>query len=79
VSQLTKSEYQEPKEAMQSVWERRRLELFSRLDRNESDLDTSKPRVGWKVAIGAQLQQELGARWVVWIAERLQLGRPSTV
>lgn len=77
-AQSKKAEYQEPTEAMHSVWEKRLLELLSRAGRSESDMGKGKPRAAWKVAIGVQCQQELGVP-IVWMAERMQMGRPSTV
>jgi REP element-mobilizing transposase RayT len=72
VTEAEAAEMREPR------WERATVELLKLLDRSESDLVNAAKGADWKVALARLLRE----RYLVpnrWIAERLRMGRVSTV
>ena len=68
----------EAAEMRESRWERATVDLLSRLNRSDSELDDSPKGVVWKVAIARMLRE----RYLVpnvWIGRRLVMGQTSTV
>lgn len=68
----------EAKELREVRWEKVVEDLLSRLGRSERELSLSAKGAPWKVAMARMLRE----RYLVphaWIAERLQMGRVSTV
>jgi len=72
VTEAEAAEMREPR------WERATLQLLERIDRNEADLINSPKGIDWKVAL-ARLLRERYLTPNRWIAERLHMGRVSTV
>ena len=68
----------ESAEMRESRWERATVDLLSRLNRSDLELDDSPKGVVWKVAIARMLRE----RYLVpnvWIGRRLVMGQTSTV
>jgi len=72
VTEAEAAEMREPR------WERAALAMLSKLGRKESELAGSRKGAAWKVAVARQLRERYLAPHR-WIAERLCMGRTSTV
>jgi len=76
--QLSRVVEAEASEMREPRWERAVVDMLSRLGRKEAELASSPKGVIWKVAVARLLRE----RYLVpnrWIAERLSMGRVSTV
>ena len=68
----------EASDAREAKWERAAGEFLSALGFGEGDLGSSLKTVSWKVAVARKLREELQVPYL-WIADRLRMGKASTV
>jgi REP element-mobilizing transposase RayT len=71
-------ELREIRELREGAWEHTLQEQLKRIGRDEAELQTYPKRQSWKVELATAVRACCGAS-VVWLAQRLALGKPSSV
>jgi len=70
-------EKEEIEENKQLHWENALAAALQEAGRKPGELDTKPRRKHWKLEIAGKLRKQAGAP-IVWIAEKLRLGKPTT-
>lgn len=71
-------ELKEARELREGAWEAAVQRELRRLNKKESDLLTKPRRQPWKIEVAAAIRKNCGAS-VVWLADRLALGKPASL
>lgn len=71
-------ELKEVRELREGAWEEAVRRELNRLGKEEVDFVTKPMRQPWKIEMAAAVRKSCGAS-VVWLAERLALGKPATL
>ncbi len=71
-------ELKELRELREGAWEQALQAELERLGRTDADLQTKPQNLPWKIELAATLRKECGAS-VVWLADQLALGKPSSL
>lgn len=71
-------ELQEARELREGVWEEALQRELQSAGKQEAELATRPKHQPWKIAVAAALRKNCGAS-VVWLAPRLELGKPASV
>jgi putative transposase len=69
---------QEVRELREGAWENAVQQELTRLGKNDAECVTRPKRQAWKVEVAAAVRKRCGAS-VVWLAERLVLGKPPSL
>ncbi len=71
-------ELKETRELREAVWEQAVQSGLKQLNKEEGDLVTKPRRQPWKIELASGARKSCGAS-VVWLAERLALGKPASL
>jgi hypothetical protein len=71
-------ELREVRELREGAWEEAVQQEFTRLGKQDAECMTRPKRQPWKIEVAAAVRKNCGAS-VVWLAERLALGKPTSL